>query len=134
MVIRNVPITLLSHMRRQFSSSGLGHRLQPQRAAGVVDQHVDLGHPLAERPHRRGLGDVQRQGRAADLLGDPAAAVDAARPEHDVEALGGQPPGGGRADAGAGSGDDGDTAGNLLISAHVRHPPEPGPVAPVLAL
>jgi hypothetical protein len=86
-----VPITFVSNIQRHASSSASATGSRPFAPPALFGL---------------GIGDVQPHGRSVDLGGDPGAAVDAPRAEHDVETGLGQRPGGGGADAGAGAGDD----------------------------
>ena len=55
----------------------LGHRLEAQRPARGVDDHVDLGKRRGERLDRSRVGDVELDRFAANLVGELAAALDA---------------------------------------------------------
>ena len=95
---------------------GVGHGVQAQRPAGVVDDRVD------------GAGGEDLGGQALDVLrplevgGDPGAAglggqglqaLDAAGGGDHVPSVGAQEADGGRADAGGGAGDEGAARGRL---------------------
>ena len=88
---------------------GLGDRLQPECAAGVVDHHGDLREALGELRDRVRVGDVEPQRAAADLAGHLLAALDAPGRGDDLEACGGERAHRRLADAAAGAG-------------HQRHP------------
>ena len=109
LVTRSVPSTLVSYICCHSSTSACGHRLQAERAAGVVDEHV---HPVAGGRHEPGdvvvAGDVARDGHPADLGGQALDPLGPPRRAHDAEALRGEQPRGGGADAAARPGDDGD--------------------------
>src|SRR5699024_10031137 len=88
---------------------GVADRVQPVRATGVVDQHVDAAE-LLELPGEGGDGilirDVEPDGGAADLPGDLGDPVEAAGGHDDVATLPGQGDGGGGTDSGGAAGDN----------------------------
>ena len=88
---------------------GLGHRLQAERAAGVVDQHRELGEGLRQIGDRGGISDVQAHRSAADLARHLLAALEPPGRGHDVEAGGGQRSDGRGADSAAGARDQRDS-------------------------
>ncbi|BFO20053.1 hypothetical protein SHKM778_64410 [Streptomyces sp. KM77-8] len=94
---------------------------------GVVEGDVDAAVGVPGGPEQcldlLGVGDVDVHEEAAGLLGGGLAAYLVHVRADDVRALGGEPAGGGEADAAAGSGDHGGTAGEPAaddLFAHVR--------------
>ena len=84
----------------------LGHRLEAQRPARGVDDHVDLVKRGGERLDRRRVGDVELDRFAANLGGELAAALDAPGSGNRVEARGCEGANRRRADAARGPGDE----------------------------
>src|SRR5215216_6532557 len=80
--------------------AALGHRVEAEGGAGVVDQQVGVAVAVAdgggEGVDRGRVGDVQGQGGGADLLGQGGEAVGAAGAGDHVEAGPGQLAGAGR--------------------------------------
>lgn len=106
---------LTSWTRRRGREAGGEDRVVVGRGdARVVEGDVDAAVGVVRRPEQRfdlfGVGDVDPDEGAADLVGRGAARglVDVAA--DDMGAFGGEPAGGGEADAAAGSGDDGGAA------------------------
>jgi hypothetical protein len=86
----------------------LDDRVRADGRARVVDEDVEaVADHGAEPLDVGGVGDVAAHRGPADLLGECADAVLAPRGAEHVESLGGEPSGGGCADAAARSGDDG---------------------------
>src|SRR5918993_1510980 len=92
--------------------AALGHRVEADPGAGVVDQQVGLAVAVAdggrEGRDRGRVGDVQGQGGGPDLLGQGLEAVGAAGAGDHVEAGPGQLAGAGRPDPAGRAGDDRD--------------------------
>ena len=110
-VTRSSPTTLMSTVAPVLVA-GVGHRVQADPGAGVVDQQVGVAVAVAdggrEGLDRGRVGDVQGQGGGADLLGQGLEAVGAAGAGDHVEAGPGQPAGAGRPDPAGRPGDDRD--------------------------
>lgn len=85
-------------------------RGDPRVVERDVDRTVGVERGLEEGVHLLGVGDVGTDEEPGGLGGDGLAALLVHIGADDVRALGGQPPGGGQADAAAGSGDDGGAA------------------------
>jgi hypothetical protein len=99
---------LTSYIRRQSSGIGRLDGLGAERAARVVDQHVQHpAHGLGEAADRVGVGDVAGDGEAADLVGERLDPVGTPGGADDAESCGGQGAGGGGPDPAGGSGHDG---------------------------
>ena len=98
----------------------LGDGLEAQRAARRVDDDVDLGQRFGERGDRRGIRHVELDRIAADLGGELAAALDAARGGDRVEAGAGQSANRRRADAARSARDERDPARARSIPASQR--------------
>ena len=84
-------------------------RVHAERAAGVVDEHVEVAEPGGRLRDGVGVGDVEHERpRARQVGGDPLEAVGTASGEDDLVAVTGEGGGGGGPDAGASSGDESD--------------------------
>ena len=102
------PITLTSYIARQSSASASATGLAPNAPPALLTR-TSSRPPTASARAATDSAEVTSQttGGAADLGGQVGHPVGAAGGAEDVEALGGQPAGGGGADAAAGAGDDG---------------------------
>ena len=80
LVTATTPITFDSNISRQRSSSASSSRLEPERAAGAVDDHVDPRQLVGERRDRVRVGDVERQRPPADLAPRAPRSARAAAP------------------------------------------------------
>jgi hypothetical protein len=81
-------------------------RLESQRAAGVVHEHVQHGDAADKRLDRGGVADVEEHGAAVNLGGQLLQAFEAACPNYDIEPRGRQFPRDRHAEARGGAGHD----------------------------
>ncbi len=86
---------------------------------GDVEPAVLVDGPLEERAHRLLVGDVGLDEQAADLVGGLGPGLGVEVDADHLGALGGEPAGGGQADAAARAGDDGHPAVESL--GHADH-------------
>ena len=115
-VTRRVPITLVSNIQRQSSSSACATGSRPFAPPALFTSSDTSGTAAANAATDSASVTSRRTAVPSISGGDLGAAVRPAGAEHDVEAGLGQGAGGGRADAGAGAGDDGGGAGSSLMA------------------